>query len=124
MRIRFLKIPMPFADAPQLTVCSHKNLIPLVIKVSAFVDVLEVFQCVLPDDISTIGLESPARYERILQLGSVPVNTVYWNRRSDFVGTRFSWVEHAFEKKSSGRSCPLAHLGRRFFEELCTQPRP
>ena len=37
-----LKISMPLVDDPQLTVCSHEDLLTLVIKVGAFIDVLEI----------------------------------------------------------------------------------
>ena len=44
MSLRPFQPSMPLVDDPQLTVCSHKNLLTLVIKVSTFDDVLEIFQ--------------------------------------------------------------------------------
>lgn len=40
--IRSPKISMPLVDDPELTVCSHKDLLTLVIKVGAFIHVFKI----------------------------------------------------------------------------------
>ena len=47
--IRSPKISMPLVDDPELTVCSHEDLLTLVIKVGTFIHVFEILHRVFPD---------------------------------------------------------------------------